>query len=207
MDNVTLYGHRDSGHACKVALALALAEVDHTRVTVDIWADPATRPAAFLAGSPFAEVPLLTFGPAGHRAALIQSGSILHEIATRTGRLGGDDLARMTRIREVLLWEANRPGMALPWLIEARRAGTDPLNLTPVDWLRDRWAKDCARFDRLIGDAPFLAGTCPTIADCAVWGYAQWTDRAGVTPSDAMARWADRMRALPQMRTPAEFFP
>ena len=59
MTDLILYGHPDSGHACKVALALSLAGLPHRTRWIDIWADPVTRPADFLAASPFAEVPLL----------------------------------------------------------------------------------------------------------------------------------------------------
>ncbi|MGO4916472.1 glutathione S-transferase family protein [Pseudogemmobacter sp. W21_MBD1_M6] len=203
MRNVVLFGHSDSGHAYKVALALSLAGVAHQRRTVDIWADPASRPAEFLTASPFAEVPLLL----ADGEAMTQSASILTEIAQRSGMLGGDDADRMRRAREILFWEANRIGMCLPQLIEDRRVSGKGFPEGAVDWLRMRYAVDCARFDRLLGDSPFLLGDAPTIADCCVMGYAQWHEKAGVCASDAMARWLDRMRALPGYRTAAEFFP
>lgn len=204
MKDVLLFGHRDSGHACKVALALALAQVPHRRETVDIWAPAATRPAAFRAASPFAEVPALVL-PSGE--ALVQSGSILHEIATRTGRLGGQDPALMRRIRELLLWEANRIGMCLPQLVEALRAGAEPFPPGAVEWLRGRWAVDRARFDTLLGGGPFFCGPAPTVADCAIWGYVERVEAAGEEPTPAMARWRDRIRALPGWMAPAAMFP
>ena len=73
MKDITLFGHPDSGHACKVAFALALANLPHERRYIDIWADPATRPADFLARSAFAEVPMLTIRP----ATFVQSANIL----------------------------------------------------------------------------------------------------------------------------------
>jgi glutathione S-transferase len=76
-----------------------------------------------------------------------------------------------------------------------------------VDWLRMRYAVDRARFDRLLGDAPFFHGAAPGIGDCAIWGYVQWVDEAGVEPTPAMLGWQVRMRALPGMRTAEEFFP
>lgn len=202
MTDLVLYGHPDSGHACKVALALALAGLAHRRVRVDIWADPATRPPEFLAASPFAEVPLLMTGGVAH----VQSGAILLEIATRFGVLGGESTEGLRRGREILLWEANRIGLCLPWLIEARRNGGAEL-LAAADWLRTRYATDRARFATLLGDAPFLHGAAPGISDCAVWGYAQWLDKAGVEPNAALASWTARMRALPAMRTPGDWFP
>lgn len=198
-----LYGHPDSGHACKVALALALAGIPRRTVRVDIWAPPATRPAEFLAASPFAEVPLLLIDG----AALTQSGAILLALAARSGRLGGESPEGARRGAELILWEANRIGMCLPQLIEARRVGGAGFPPGAVDWLEGRYAVDRDRFDRLLGAEPFFHGAAPGIGDCAIWGYVQWVEAAGVTPSAAMEAWRARMRALPAMKTPEAFFP
>lgn len=198
-----LYGHPDSGHACKVALALGLAGIAWRPARVDIWADPATRPTDFLAASPFAEVPLLLLGG----EALTQSGAILLEIARRTGRLGGESVRGTRRGAELLMWEANRIGMCLPQLIEARRVAGAGFPPGAVDWLAGRYAVDRPRFDRLLGAEPFFHGAAPGIGDCAIWGYVQWVEKAGMTPSAAMEEWRGRMRDLPEMRAPEAFFP
>ncbi len=202
MSNLLLYGHRDSGHACKVALALRLAELPHRVEVVDIWAPAHTRPAAFLAANPAAEVPCLMIDGSPH----VQSGAILIEIATRFGVLGGGDAAQMRRGREILFWEANRIGMCVPQL---KAAAETPGSFAPdvVDWLKDRFAADCARFDLYLGDAPFLHGDAPGIGDCAVWGYTQWLEKADLAPTLGMARWRDRMRALPAIRAHKALFP
>ena len=203
MKDITLFGHPDSGHACKVAFALALANLPHERRYIDIWADPATRPANFLARSTFAEVPMLTIG----HETFLQSANILHVIAERTGKWGGESPARLAAVREILFWEANRIGMCLPQLIENRRVQGQGFPPGAIDWLQMRHRADLARFDRLLGDKPFLLGETTTVADCAVFGYCQWHDKAGVTPSAALSRWLDRMRALPAYRPAADFFP
>ncbi len=203
MADLVLYGHPDSGHACKVALALALARLPYRTVVVDIWADPATRPAEFLAASPFAEVPLLLIDG----EAYVQSGAILLEIASRFRCLGGESPDGLRRGREVLMWEANRIGMCLPQLKEARRSRGKGFPPGATDWLRMRYAVDCARFGRLLGEAAFFHGDAPGIGDCAVWGYAQWLDEAGLEPTSLMQGWLERMRDLPGMKSPAGFFP
>lgn len=203
MTGLVLYGHPDSGHACKVALALGLAGLPHRTVRVDIWAPPATRPAEFLANSPFAEVPLLMIDGAPY----VQSGAILLELATRYRVLGGESADVLRRGREILMWEANRIGMCLPQLKEASRVKGQGFPAGATDWLRMRFETDKARFAMLLGDAPFLHGAAPGIGDCAVWGYAQWLSEAGVTPNAALADWIARMRALPAMRSPEAFFP
>lgn len=202
MAELLLYGHPDSGHACKVAIALGLAGLPHQVQRIDIWAPKGARPVDFLAANPAAEVPVLMIDGVAH----VQSGAILLEVAQRFGVLGGETAEGLRRGREVILWEANRIGMCLPQLIEARRPEGDAFPAGAVEWLRMRFAVDRDRFDLWLGDAPFLHGDAPGIGDCAVWGYAQWLDKAGVLPSSAMAGWLDRMRALPAMRPPEAFF-
>jgi glutathione S-transferase len=203
MTDLLLYGHPDSGHACKVALALALAGLPHRTEWIDIWADPATRPAAFLAVSPFAEVPLLMIDGVPH----VQSGAILLDLASRFRCLGGETPEGTRRGRELLMWEANRIGMCLPQLKEARRVNGRGFPPGALDWLRMRYDTDCARFAVLLGDGPFFHGEAPGIGDCAIWGYTQWLEAADVEPTPVMAGWLARMRALPAMNSPAGFFP
>jgi glutathione S-transferase len=203
MTDLLLYGHPDSGHACKVALALGLAGLAHRTVRVDIWAPPNTRPAPFLAATPFAEVPVLMIDG----QACLQSGAILLEIATRFACLGGDTPEGLRRGRELLLWEANRIGMCLPQLKQARRDQGRGFPQGALDWLRQRYAADSARFAALLGDGPFFHGAQPGIGDCAIWGYTQWLPEAGVAATPGMAAWLERKRELSAMRSPEAFFP
>ena len=205
MADLVLYGHPDSGHACKVALALALAlaGLAHRTVWVDIWAPAASRPPEFLAASPFAEVPLLRIDGVPN----VQSGAILLEIASRFVCLGGETDVGLRRGRELLMWEANRIGMCLPQLKEARRVQGAGFPPGAVDWLRMRYQADCARFAVLLGDGPFFHGDQPGIGDCAIWGYTQWLPEAGVAATPVMQGWLDRMRLHPAMRMPEAMFP
>ena len=198
-----LYGHPDSGHACKVALALSLADLPHETTRIDIWAAPETRPAEFLRISPLAEVPVLVMDG----AAIFQSGAILMEVAQKFGVLGGDTFEGRRRGRELLMWEANRIGMCLPQLKEARREGSAGLPQDVIQWLEARYSVDCRSFARLLGDGPFFHGDHPGIGDCAIWGYVQWLEGAGVAPTPEMAGWIAAMRALPAMKSPEAFFP
>lgn len=201
MTDLLLYGHPDSGHACKVVLALALAGLPYQTVRIDMWAPRDSRPPAFLAANPIGEVPVLVIDGDPH----VQSGAILMELATRFGVLGGS--AGIKRGRELILWEANRIGMCLPQLKEARRVNGEGYPPGALDWLHRRYAADRDRFGQYLGNAGFFHGSAPGIADCAIWGYVQWLPEAGVEPSPAMADWIARMRSLPAMRTPEDFFP
>lgn len=200
---LVLYGHPESGHAIKVALALDLAGIPYQAVWVDIWAEPSSRPAEFLAASPLAEVPLLLIDG----QPFVQSGAILLEIATRFGVLGGETAQGLRRGRELLMWEANRIGMCLPQLRYAAMTGNQGYPQGALQWLRNRYATDSASFERLIGDKPYFHGASPGIGDCAIWGYVQFIEEAGVRATPTMQAWIDRMRALDGMKTPDAFFP
>lgn len=203
MTDLVLYGHPDSGHACKVALALSLAGLPNRTTWVDIWAAPETRPREFLAHSPLGEVPLLMIDGAPY----FQSGAILLEIANRFGCLGGKSVDGVRRGRELLMWEGNRIGMCVPQLKEARRVAGAAFPPDVIEWLKSRFEVDRERFDLLLGDAPFFHGTSPGIGDCAIWGYTQWVTEAGLEPTRAMVRWLGRIGDLPGTKTPHEFFP
>lgn len=203
MPDLELFGHQDSGHACKIALALSLAGLTHRTTWIDIWAKPEERPASFRRASPFAEVPLLLIDG----QAFTQSGAILLEIATRFTCLGGETTEGLRRGRELLMWEANRIGMCVPQLKEAKRVKGEGFPDGALEWLRGRYQADCTNFGVLLGDAPFFHGDAPGIGDCAIWGYTQWLPEAGLEPSEIMRSWLARMRTLPAMKSPAAFFP
>lgn len=203
MTELVLYGHPDSGHACKVALALSVAKLPYRTIWIDIWADPSTRPAEFRAASPFAEVPLLQIDG----QPFVQSGAILLEIATRFRCLGAETPDGLRLGRELLMWEANRIGMCLPQLKEARRVNGAGFPPGAVDWLHKRYKVDSQRFAILLGKGPFFHGETPGLGDCAIWGYCQWLAEAGVQATDAIQGWLDRMCGLPAMKSPTGFFP
>jgi glutathione S-transferase len=203
MTELVLFGHPDSGHACKVALALSMAGLAHETRWVDMWGPAASRPADFLANSPFAEVPLLMIDGRPY----VQSGAILLEIATRFQCLGGETQGGIQRAGELLMWEANRIGMCLPQLKEARRVKGEGYPQGAIEWLTGRWMVDRQRFGQWLGGAPFFHGDTPGIGDCAIWGYVQWLPEAGVEPTPEMATWIDRMSRVPGMKSPTDLFP
>ncbi|WP_136439557.1 glutathione S-transferase family protein [Pacificoceanicola onchidii] len=190
--DITLYGSPESGHACKVALGLALCGVPHRTVHVDISLPRDQRQPEFQRISPLGEVPVLVMDG----QVLFQSGAILMTLADRFAPLGHG----LERGRSLLMWEANRIGLCLPQL---KGGGLKP---DVVDWLTARFEIDRDNFDRLLGDGPFFHGDTPGIGDCAIWGYVQWTEEAGMTPSPAMQGWISAMKALPQMRAPSDWF-
>ncbi|WP_425099580.1 glutathione S-transferase family protein [Tropicibacter sp. S64] len=190
---ILLYGSPESGHACKAALALALSGAPHRTVFVDINLPRNERQPEFQAVAPLGEVPVMVMDG----SAFFQSGAILMALADRFEALSHD----LQKGRSLLMWEANRIGLCLPQL---KGGGLKP---DVVDWLTKRFEIDRDNFDRLLGNGPFFHGDKPGIGDCAIWGYVQWVEEAGMVPGAAMSRWIDTMRALPQMRRPEGFFP
>lgn len=118
-----LYGHHESGHAFKVALALALGEIPYEFRWVDLQLPREMRPSDIRAVCKFGEVPALI----DDGRVMIQSNAILLHLAHTYRCSGGKGYEQYALAREWLFWEANRVGFAL----------ANPVPLT-YSWLRTR---------------------------------------------------------------------
>ncbi len=192
-----LYGHPDSGHAYKVALALKLAGIPFEYQRVDISAPVESRPKEFLAASRFAEVPCLVT-EADNKT---QSGAILSWLAREYEVLGGAELH--DQALEWVIWEANRIGMCIPQLIYRFKA---PEAFTPqtVDFLMQRYQIDIARFNREVSLKPYLLGDELTIADIAVFGYLSGHSKAQLEVPEATKQWVKRIQSQPRFASQTE---
>ncbi|MDB5362672.1 MAG: glutathione S-transferase [Rhodospirillales bacterium] len=196
--NLTLYGNRESGHAYKVKLFLALAGIAHRYVPVDLETPRAERPADFRAVAKFGEVPVLVIDGTPH----VQSDAILLHLARLTGRFGGGTDAR---VLEWHFWAANRINLSVPNLRFYRRYPAEA-PAGAVAWLDERARLDLARLDEELSDRTFLAGDDPTTADIAACAYLFWLDQIGydIAHWPAIGAWLDRIRALPGWAAPYE---
>jgi len=197
----TLYGHRASGHAYKVALGLALLGVAFEYRDVDIGQPRGRRRADWQAASRFGEVPVLVVDG----RAMVQSDAILLELAPAHPRAGWEDDPR--RLAERLFWEANRIGFSLPNLRVRARGAQDAQD--PVTaWLHARLVQDLDQLERDLADAPFLLGARPSVADIACAAYLLMEDNpVSLEPWPGVARWLARLRSLPGWRPAAELMP
>jgi len=189
--DLTLYGNRESGHAYKVKLFLALAGIAHRYVAVDIERPRLDRPEEFQAVAKFGEVPVLVIDGTAH----VQSDAILLHLAHRTGLFGG---GTDPRVLEWHFWAANRINLSIPNLrYYLRYPGEAPDDA--IGWLRARAELDLARLDAELSDRGFLAGTAATTADISACAYLFWLDQAGfdIAEFPAVGAWLDRIRALP----------
>ena len=202
----TLYGHFESGNVYEPALMLALAGEAFAYRHVDIFAGGQKDPD-FLADSRFGNVPALVDGEGvdvegvdGERR-IVQSAAILNYLAEALGLLGPETEGERWQIQEWLFWEQHRllPGLALYRFQKRWVPGTDAAVLT---FLAGRAEAALDRLDQELKVRPFLVGGRPTIADIACAGYCWLLDQAGYPPErwSAIARWLDRLRALPGWR-------
>jgi glutathione S-transferase len=201
LDNITLYGARESGHSYKVRSLLEMAQLPYAFHEVDLKLAREARPQPFRSLSPFGEVPLLVHN--GRHYA--QSNAVLLHLAAHSGVLEGETLALQEGVRQWLFWEANRIGFSLPNLRYAlRKGGADP---AVIAMLRTRFHEDISRMDIELADGrQFILGSTPTIADVSMSAYLFWADQAQVAVPMHVAGWLERISNLPGWRHPYSFY-
>lgn len=188
-----LYGHRDSGHSYKVALALRLSGQTFDYTAIDLELPREARPEPFRSTSRFGEVPLLLIDGVAHA----QSDAILLALSERVPALGlGPD--EIDLAREWLFWETNRIGFSVPNL----RFALGWAHHTPPDvvtWLRARVASDLVRLDQELTGRRYLLGPKWSIADIACAAYLYWPEHLGreVRFPVHVAAWRERLAAEP----------
>jgi glutathione S-transferase len=201
MPRYVLYGHPDSGHSYKVALALTLLGVTWEYREVEVFSPREERRADWRAVSRYGEIPVLVVDD----KAIVQSDAILLHLARTTGRLGGEfDPDRLT---EWMFWEANRVGISVPNLrlyVHLEPSGDPGL----VAWLTARVEADLGRLDEEFAQRPFLMGEAVTVADLACCGYLFFADQAGIDLGrwPSVGAWLKRIRALPGWAHPYDLF-
>lgn len=211
-----LYCHSDSGYSYKVALALALLDIDFEQRHIAIWKPREERSQEFRSVATHGEVPVLLID--GH--VLCQSNAILDHLARREQRLDGSDETQRLRVREWLSWEANRISLNLAHSRFGRRWADYPPEV--LAWYDRRSRADLDRMEQAFAATPFLAGEQPTMADVACCGYlffleegrdgqgdgVHWARIAGIDLArwPRVREWRERMAALPGFATPQALF-
>jgi len=199
-----LYGHHESGHSFKVALALSLAGIRYDFRWVDLSTPPERRPAEVRAVSKFGEVPVLV----DDGVPLVQSNAILLHLARKHRCLGGETEARHALSREWLFWEANRVGFSLAnlrHLVYFDGCSEGPV----VDWLRSRLVQDLARLDAELAAGPFLLGDAISVADVSCCAYLTFAHQAQLDLASwpSIERWLARIAEQPGWRPPHQLMP
>jgi glutathione S-transferase len=200
MPRYVLYGHPESGHSYKVALALNLLGVAWEYHEVEVFAPRETRRADWRAASRYGEIPVLLVDD----RPIVQSDAILLHLARASGRLGWE--VDPDRLTEWMFWEANRVGISVPNL--RLYVKFEPRDDALTAWLRARAEADLGRLDEELAGRPFLLGDRPSVADLACCGYLFFADQAGLATStwSNVEAWLERIRVLPGWAHPYALF-
>jgi len=200
-EDMTLYGHAESGHSYKVRLALVLARVEHQYVPIDIFLPHAQRPEPFRSLARFHEVPLLVWKD----EVFVQSNAILCLLAERLQGLGGEDAGRLAQVREWLFWEANRLGLSLPHVRFARQFAPQDYAPGTQEWLLSRYRQDIQRLDAEFSDGrAFVLDDHISVVDCALCGYLFWADEMGLEVPARVRKWLRRIQQQPGWQHPRQ---
>jgi len=194
MSSVVFYGHQESGHSYKVALALAMLEFSHEYRWVDVFAPREARTADFRAASEYGEIPVLVDGG----VPLAQSNAILLHLIRRTRRFGGETEARAAKVQQWLFWEANRIGFSLAnYRALVRGEFGEEASPDVLAWLKARFDLDVARLERELSARPFLLGDTITVADlsCCAYLFLAHEARIDLAPFASVQRWLDAIRS------------
>jgi len=201
----TLYCFGESGNAYKAALTMALAGHDWRPRYVDFF-NGETRSPEFRALNPMGEVPVLVQGD----RVLTQSGVIQLHVARVTGRLGGATPEEQDEVLRWLFWDNHKM---------SSQAGTLRflMNFLPPDkrpaeaiaWLGGRVRAALAVLDGHLAGRDWMVGAGPTVADTACCGYLYYPEPFGFDRADwpHIARWLDRIAALPGWKHPYDMMP
>ena len=203
MAEYTLYCFAQSGNAYKAALTMNLCGADWAPRFVDFF-NGETRTAAYRAINEMGEVPILE-----HRGLqLTQSGVILDYLAGTLGRFGpnGDDERR--EILRWLLWDNHKFTSYIAtyrFMLAFAKTGKTPV----TEFLESRIKGSLGILEKHLDGREFMLGARPTIADLSLCGYLFFNEEFGVDWADfpAIARWLDRLRALPGWKHPYELMP
>ena len=201
--SLVFYGHPESGHSYKVALALSMLELPYEYRWVDVHAPREQRAADFREASPYGEIPLLIVDG----VALAQSNAILLHLMRRTRRMGGETEARADQVQQWLFWEANRIGIALGnYRAFVRDEFDERAAPEVVAWFKERVEGSAERLERELSDRSFLLGGAITVADLSCSAYLFLAHEAGldVAAWPAVQRWLERIAAQPGFRPIAE---
>ena len=197
-----LHGIPLSGHTHRVQLFLSLLGLPYEFVTVDLAAG-AHRTPAFLAMSPFGEIPVLEDGD----VVLADSTAILVYLALKYDA-GGRWLPReplaAARVQRWLSTASGKiaygPAAARLVTVFGARIDRDVVKAIAVrlfDTMEGELAGPFLAEPFLAG--PFLLGATPTLADVAAYSYIAHAPEGGVSlaPYPRIRAWLDRVRALP----------
>ena len=200
-----LYCMGESGHSYKVALPLALSELEWEPVYVDFF-NGETRGEAFRKLNPMGEVPVLVDGD----QVITQSGIIQMHITDKTGKFGGADKAEAREVLRWILWDnhklSSQAGVTrflMNFLPEEKR------NADVVAFAQGRLKSAYTVLETHLTGRDWIVGNGPTHADFTCCGYLFYPEPFGFDRADwpAIDAWLTRIEALPGWAHPYDLMP
>lgn len=191
----------------KVSIALEEMGLPYTVQPIDIGAGDQFDPA-FLKIAPNNRMPAIIDpdGPDGAPVSVFESGAILLYLARKTGRYIGETEKNLIDVHQWLMWQMGglgpMAGQAHHFLKYA--PAMDPPQDLP--YAKDRYRNEVARLygvlDRRLAEHDWVAGDFYSIADMAIWPWAQGWEGQQQTLDDKphMARWLDACAARPAVQ-------
>lgn len=192
----------------KITIALAELNLPYNLHLIDIGAGAQFHPD-FLKIAPNNRMPALidSDGPDGQPISIFESGAILQYLARKTGQLYGASERDRIAIDQWLMWQMGgvgpMAGQAHHFLKYA--PAMDPPQVLP--YAQNRYRAEVARLygvlDRQLAKHAFVAGDTLTIADIAIWPWAQNWQGQQQTLDDKphLKRWLETLAARPAFIT------
>ena len=188
----------------KISIALAEMGLPYALKLVNIGAGDQFA-ADFLKIAPNNRMPAIVDpdGPDGTPIAIFESGAILQYLARKTGLFYGTTERDRVTVDQWLMWQMGGVG---PMAGQAHHFLTYAPALDPpqdLPYAQDRYRREVARLygvlDRQLAHNAFVAGDFCSIADFAIWPWAQNWKGQQQTLDDKphFAAWLDRMAARP----------
>jgi len=188
----------------KIPIALDEMGLDYTIHWIDIGKGDQFDPE-FLKISPNNKMPAIidADGPDSAPISIFESGAILQYLARKTGKLYGQTERERVAVDQWLMWQIGGLG---PMAGQAHHFNKYAPGLNPpqvLPYAQERYAAEVARLYRVLdtqlADNRYVAGDFYSIADIAVWGWAQGWEGQSQTLDDKpnTKRWLEEVSARP----------
>ncbi|MFC7459819.1 glutathione S-transferase family protein [Hydrogenophaga defluvii] len=205
-----LHGFSQSGNTYKVALLLQALGQPWQAVHVPFaeFAAGLTRTDGWRQDvNAMGEVPVLEDGA----RKLTQSAAIMLRLAERHGAYGGTTDDEHQEVLRWLFFDNHKFTSYFATLRFSKSFAPAPADPAVVAWLRGRVEGAFGIVERHLAQSDYLVGDAPTIADMSLCGYLYFpAEESGIdlpVSYPAIARWTERLRALPGWKPPYELLP
>ena len=191
----------------KITIALEEMGLPYNLNLVNIGAGEQFAPD-FLKISPNNRMPAIIDpdGPDGAPISIFESGAILQYLARKTGQFYGGNERERIAVDQWLMWQMGGVG---PMAGQAHHFLKYALNMEPpqdLPYAQDRYRGEVGRLygvlDRQLATSEFVAGDFLSIADFAIWPWANgWEgQQQDLSDKPALKRWLATMGARPAVQ-------